>query len=492
MRRPMMIGLGAAVLVVGLACSDDENPLDPGPPDPGPPGTPGMRFLAGEGGIDSIEAEPDQALVFELIGADGEPTPGLVVRFTSVDAVPESPELGVSMLVGSLNGASFGTLVAERTDERGRAGVRVQFGRRAGPGKIRVTVPELGETITANFTVVPGNAATVKAFPRDTMLMVGRSITLRSAVTDRFDNPRNDPVTLMRLDGPVTLAGTSVTGTAFGVGRVQVSALGVTDISTISVVPTGTLAAGGSQGIVTFELDGSNRRTITPMGAQNVRWAPDGLALAFDQGFSTPARVVTLTGQVRPVTQQSIGSRAEMYPAFTRDGGTVYFSAVPPGGPEEFRLMRATSAGASPVLVNTLSPEDDFFPSPSPDGTRLAYVRRTGGGEDFIRILTVASGVVNKIDVPGHAPAWSPIGDRIAYVDLRAGAVLKTMLPDGSDRRQITVTTGFEKGVQWSPDGQYLVGYNDATGRIHVVSVATGLMVALPGTQGLRSPTWKP
>jgi TolB protein len=133
-----------------------------------------------------------------------------------------------------------------------------------------------------------------------------------------------------------------------------------------------------------------------------------------------------------------------------------------------------------------------MYPSPSPDGTRLVYVRRTGGGQDYVRTLDLGTGNVVAIDVPGHAPAWSPLGDLIAYVDLREGSVLKVMRPDGTGQRQVSAGGGYDKSVQWSPDGKWLLSYNEISARIHLIDVATGVAMALGYSASMRSPSWRP
>lgn len=62
-------------------------------------------------------------------------------------------------------------------------------------------------------------------------------------------------------------------------------------------------------------------------------------------------------------------------------------------------------------------------------------------------------------------PAWSPDGQRLAFVSNRSGSwEVWTMRPDGSDQRQITHThsPGAAHPV-WSPDGQWILFLSRAT-----------------------------
>ena len=454
------------------------------------PAEPGISFRAGAAVTDTVDAQLVQALIVEVRGEGGRPAPGMIVRFTAVP-IATSYYTTYRVRVSGLDAPSFTSLVIDTTDARGRASVLVSFGKTTGPASVVVTVPELGFSETATYTVAPGSAERVVAAPKDTLLFAGGSVTLRSTVTDRYGNPRPDPVTVTRVSGGIAVQGNVVTAQTDGLAKVISTASGISDTTHIAVVPSGAVIAASApgSGVVTMNLDGSNYRVVTSLPSAWVRWAPDGSELTFDNDYAVPARVVTMAGAVRPVRASSPSTQAEMYPVYSPDKEWVYLSVI---ASSEFRLWRVRPDGTGAEPLNTTSPEDDFYPSPSPDGTRLAYVRRTGGGEDYMRILDLNTGAVAKIDVPGHAPAWSPLGDLIAYVDLRAGSVLKVMRPDGTGQRQVSPTGNYEKSVQWSPDGKWLIAYGGIPARIQLIDVATGSATALTFAMLLRSPTWRP
>jgi TolB protein len=132
-----------------------------------------------------------------------------------------------------------------------------------------------------------------------------------------------------------------------------------------------------------------------------------------------------------------------------------------------------------------------MYGSASPDGKRLVYVRYGPFPDHRLRILDLVTGAVDKIDVPGYAPAWSPAGDLIAYVDMLAGSVLKVVRPDGTGQRQVSSGGDYELSVTWSPDGKWLAAAT--TGRlIRLVNVETGAEITLTYSAGMRSPSWRP
>jgi Tol biopolymer transport system component len=451
-----------------------------------------LRFVAGNGAADTVDAQLLQALVVEVRDPSGRLVPGTTVRFQALPADPSLPYGDYGVYVGNVAGCACAPFAADTTNSRGRASALVRLGRHAGPAHVVVSVPEFGLVDTATFTVRAGAAARVVALPHDTAVYVGGSVTLRSAVTDRYGNPRPDPASLAVVDGGVTLAGKVVTGRAIGPARVAVSAIGLSDTTHIVVVPQGTLAAATYVGVVTINLDGSGYRVLTPSHAEYAKWAPDGSAVAFDQGYATPAHVVTTSGEERPVSQTSLGDAAEMYPSFSHDGSWVYFSAALPGG---FRLWRVHADGTGAEQLASADARDDFFPSASPDGTRIAYVLRKGYGQDTLRILELATGAVTDLHVAGHSPAWSPVGDQIAYIDIPAGWVVKVMRPDGTGQRQISPSgMSYERGIDWSPDGGWLVAFNTTRWSVDLIEVATGTVLPLTFRVGttLMSPSWKP
>ena len=103
----------------------------------------------------------------------------------------------------------------------------------------------------------------------------------------------------------------------------------------------------------------------------------------------------------------------------------------------------------------------------SPDGTRLAYLRRP---EKTIWVLDIATGQTEQLTTCG-APAcdkysrssWSPDGLRLAFSDhdQSGGAQLFVINADGTQRRQLTHFPRGQMATEpsWSPDGT-LIAFN--------------------------------
>jgi Tol biopolymer transport system component len=468
---------GAAALA---ACGDGKNPTAPG--------TPGIRMVAGDRTTDTISAEPVQALVVEVRDESGSLASGAVVRFESVLTNPQQMYGGYSAYVSRLDQSQFGMIAVDTTDARGRASARFKLGITAGQAMVRVVVPGLGMADTATFTVQAGAAASVRAFPKDTALYPGRSFALRGSVVDRAGNPRTDPVTYAVAAGNISLASGTVTAQAEGRAKVLVQAMGLVDTSYVTVVPEGILAATSpSGGVVMFNTDGSGYKRLTPttMSSWTTDWSPSGNEVVFDAPYGGPIHVVDLAGNVRTASNTP-STGMELYPEFSPDGSMIYFSR------EYWHLQRVRRDGTGDEAVPTNMPSSDVAPSLSPDGTRLVYVVAGGGGNDILRLLTVATGEVNAINISGHSPSWSPRGDLIAFIDPQS-YTLKVMNTDGTGVRQVSAAAQtYSFGIDWSADGKWIVARNGTKNVIELIDPQTGTSLPLGFTAGMSGPSWRP
>ena len=176
---------------------------------------------------------------------------------------------------------------------------------------------------------------------------------------------------------------------------------------------------------------------------------------------------------------------AQSIPVWTPDGESIVFYYVDLHlpfirGGKPPRLFVVGHGGSDLYTLSDLLPEDepydyDFFPSISPDGSRLAFATYRGTG--YRVSPEIATSGLDGSDyrrltdngwVKDTSPAWSPDGTRIAFVSYRMpagwdedlkyddGPDIYTMAPDGSDVRMvnppsISVTPD---PPAWSPNGR--------------------------------------
>ncbi|MBV6399945.1 MAG: Protein TolB [Anaerolineales bacterium] len=106
--------------------------------------------------------------------------------------------------------------------------------------------------------------------------------------------------------------------------------------------------------------------------------------------------------------------------------------------------------------VLAANPAMDFYPAWSPDGNRLAFVSDREGNEEIYLISPDGTGIVNLTNNPGNDfnPVWSPSGRYIAFLSTRDGLFsLYVMNADGSNQ-----TKAYEGLVYTRPAWFPLIG----------------------------------
>jgi TolB protein len=103
---------------------------------------------------------------------------------------------------------------------------------------------------------------------------------------------------------------------------------------------------------------------------------------------------------------------------------------------------------------------------------------------------------------PDFQPAWSPDGERIAFVSLHVGSShfdqLYTMDPQGGDRTQLTdLSSGNVQEPAWSPDGERIAFYVSYGGAIDdelfiVDANGSGLVQLTDNARSDSDPAWSP
>ncbi|MEN3338929.1 MAG: TolB protein [Acidobacteriota bacterium] len=157
----------------------------------------------------------------------------------------------------------------------------------------------------------------------------------------------------------------------------------------------------------------------------------------------------------------------------------------------------------------TKGPNNNGFPSLSPDGKRFVY--RTFGSEgEGLRIMNIETGAVSTLSTGyDNFPLWSPRGDQIMFARLADGFYeIFTMKPDGTAARQLTHGGGNDAHMAWSPDGSQIVfassrmgfkdevTYTDAPqpyGEIFVMQAdGTGIEQLTDNQWEEGTPSWRP
>ncbi|HEY0152054.1 MAG TPA: hypothetical protein VGB92_08660 [Longimicrobium sp.] len=500
--------LTVAVLVAG--CESGPTPVDPDDT--------GISIVAGHPVTDTINAVV-ASLEVEVRGEDGDRLSGQTVLF---EAGLDSAQRELTVLVGSTATAGYSASALGTTDARGRASVRVRLGHRAGSGAVVISVPELGYTARAQYTIAPGAPARVVALLKDTAIYAGSSYRLRATVVDSWGNPRPDPVTYTAGAGPLSLAGGQVTGSAVGRGYVLARAEAWVDTAWVSVVPRGRIAAfrGRVAGPDTarleiFELDGSDylRFDVPSLSGGHPEWDPSGTAVLLEERVSSAEDghifALSPSGVRRRLVPETLRLLGEGAPQTGQDGW-IYFAADPGAGQghTEIWRIRADGTGAQRIGPSATMYRGDFNPSPSPGGGRVAYGTNRDDCCDYatLRVLNLQTGQTLQL---GERVAygsrdlyicWSPVDeDRFAYglAAPNTTSIFEKQLyevhANGSGRRRITPAgRTYRPEFDWSPDGRWLIARNFNSGELELIEVATGQILPLAFSRGLGHPAWRP
>jgi Tol biopolymer transport system component len=240
----------------------------------------------------------------------------------------------------------------------------------------------------------------------------------------------------------------------------------------------GQLAFAGDRGsgaeIYTMNADGSGLKRRTHINgdggthgdAGSADWSPDGTRIAFgleDKGIYV---MNADGGDLHGVTPPGAGE-----PAFTPDGTHLLYWCDSCAGGEGVFLIRDDGSDAPGVRLTT-NPfdEGDENPEPSPDGQTVTFVRHKVGGElQALYAVGIGGGEVRKLTSYEREVAikhdWAPDGQQIVlttnadYPNHKSPNVA-TIKPDGSHLHLLTHYSGGDMGAfagSYSPNGRWIV-----------------------------------
>ena len=472
-------------------------------------GKPGLRVVAGSGVTDTIEARLPQALVVEVRNSLGRILPGSIVTFESRPADDTTRKDRASYackLTTPYCGPPNPDVVShiavfDTTDANGRARVSVRLGQVAGRVVIRISVDQLSLVDSAVYAVMPGAATAVRAATTDTIINIGATATLRGRVVDRFRNSRPETVAhTLGMGNALTLDATTsvVTGQAFGMQWLYARFNTFLDSTRVSVTPIARLVARRASGgeVRLVSANGTSMRSLTAGNTgglfpqfdptrQHVTFYIANSGTVIDTSGSPRRDIGPGTGFVTVISMRLLADGNAMFVA-NRTGtpGFVVWRVAPDN---------AVTFVAAPPGIAQITGSADF----SPDGSKIVYDALTDLPPG-LRVYDFASATFKDIEIGGRSPRWSPQGDRVAF--LPASNVGVGIINANGTGRRVVGTAVLNVGLNWSPDGAYIIGrsqFTTNTGVLRVVRTSDGTDVVLRlknATGGLEDyiePDWR-
>lgn len=196
-----------------------------------------------------------------------------------------------------------------------------------------------------------------------------------------------------------------------------------------------------------------------------------------------------LVGQMQPQGQDRYGINFELYNVLTRQRLLGYQISANRAG-----LRLASHQVADMVFDKILGIRGAF-------ATRIAYVLVLGSMPNRIYRLIVADAdgenprVVMQSNEPLMSPAWSPDGQRLAYVSFenRLPSVYVQILKTG-ERQRVSAKAGVNQAPAWSPDGKKLaltLSTRDGNLDVYVLDLTSQALTRITEDPGIDTePQW--
>jgi Tol biopolymer transport system component len=241
----------------------------------------------------------------------------------------------------------------------------------------------------------------------------------------------------------------------------------------------------GINGKIVFKSDrtaGVGLYTITPGGTatkipgtsggdDQAAWSPDGSRIAFMSASASNYEVTVMNANGTGRRQITATPFAEEEPTWSPDGSRIAFAGKDPNNNTatdlEIWVINADGTGLT-QLTNTSNDVRDTDPAWSPNGDRIAFLsegrpEQTNSDIYVMDTNPATDDAVNLTDdttTPVYQyndedPSWSPDGTQIAYSTI--GDVWKMDSSTGANKTNLTDGSGGGARPAWSPDGSRIV-----------------------------------
>lgn len=204
--------------------------------------------------------------------------------------------------------------------------------------------------------------------------------------------------------------------------------------------------------IVIQSAEGGGRRVVLQSDSTSSApaWSPDGSQLAVSLSTGEGNMDIFLV-DVGSGAQTRLTNHAgiDTEPAFSPDGGSIYFTSDRAGSPQIYRMGR-NGGGAERVVVGSNYSSNAEL---SPDGQYLALTRQSGGGYQ-IGLYELGSGRFSALTSGrlDEGSTFAPNGEMLMYTAMEGGrSVLKLINLKGEVVQTLSDPSGRLRDPAWAP-----------------------------------------
>jgi len=334
-----------------------------------------------------------------------------------------------------------------------------------------VAVATVDQTATAASAII----ATALAATQTPNPTVGMSLADTDATTTVEAQGPATAVEATRLAQPSATPTADVAATATAVAQSMATSVAATltaqptptptHTPTPNLAATQTVIAGNIATSVAATLAAQSPPTATPTPTLFIRPSSDTLRIAFAYGDigDGDLRVADVeTGAEHIIAGQACD---EAEPAWSPDGAQLVYHA---DCAESYDIYRVNSDGSASTRLTFTRDIDEREPEYSADGSQIVYrvnpreaTETNAVGE--LWLMDINGNNQRTLGVIGRAPAWSPDGNRLAFMSDRTGRWNIYLYEVGTGRTdQLTNCDTNCRWPAWSSDGQAIV-YNTTT-----------------------------
>ncbi len=182
------------------------------------------------------------------------------------------------------------------------------------------------------------------------------------------------------------------------------------------------------------------------------------------------------------------------------NGGFIAYSVFIDG---ESNIAVMGIDGSKPTQL-TSNGRNDYYPSFSPDGTKIVFQSQDGANTNLYLINTDGSGEtrITSDAAPETFPSWSPDGSMIVFEKkIKGNADIYAMKAEaGAQAIRLTTDRGTDIRPAWSPDGTKIAFMSDRDGdyEVFVLTIDPVTLAPVATTQLTQnkvddgSPDWSP